>query len=199
MKKFSDIKAVLAPYSGVIYFVLILAGSHFFWKFTMLGDESDNFVSFFGINLSAIFQFGADHVAEATTAVLNFFGINAQLEPFNVIRHDNGQAVRVVWSCTGFKQAYIFVCIIAFYEGPLLKKLWYIPAGLVVVYAFNIFRIAVISAITKLQPDWFYFLHEHLFKYMYYAVIFGMWVYWEEVMVRKQKMKDNHSALNAEQ
>ncbi|MBN2765616.1 MAG: archaeosortase/exosortase family protein [Paludibacteraceae bacterium] len=180
MSTLSDIKKTLAPYYGILYFVVILAVSHFFWKFTMIGDESDNYVSFFGINLSALFQFGADHVAEATTAVLNFFGINAQLEPFNVIRHDNRQAVRVVWSCTGFKQAYIFASIIALYRGPFLKKLWYIPAGLVLVYAFNIFRIAMISAITRVHPDWFYILHEHLFKYMYYAMIFGLWLIWEE-------------------
>lgn len=179
----------LSPYSGVLYFVIILIVSHFFWKFTVLGDDSDNRVTFFGLNLSGLFIFMSAHVAEATTALLHFFGINAQLEPFNIIRHDNGQAVRIVWSCTGLKQAYIFTCIIAFYRGSTLHKLWFIPTGLLVVYAFNIMRIAMISAITRNHPDWFDFLHEELFKYLFYAVIFGMWVFWEEKIVPLNKIK----------
>lgn len=179
----------LSPYSGVLYFVILLIVSHFFWKFTVLGDDSDNRVTFFGLNLSGLFIFMSAHVAEATTALLHFFGINAQLEPFNIIRHDNGQAVRIVWSCTGLKQAYIFMCIIAFYRGSTLHKLWFIPTGLLVVYAFNIMRIAMISAITRNHPDWFDFLHEELFKYLFYAVIFGMWFFWEEKIVPLNKIK----------
>lgn len=179
----------LSPYSGVLYFVIILIVSHFFWKFTVLGDDSDNRVTFFGLNLSGLFIFMSAHVAEATTALLHFFGINAQLEPFNIIRHDNGQAVRIVWSCTGLKQAYIFICIIAFNRGSSLHKLWFIPTGLLVVYAFNIMRIAMISAFTRNHPDWFDFLHEELFKHLFYAVIFGMWIFWEEKIVPLNKIK----------
>lgn len=183
-----NIKKIRTQYGGIIYFVLILAVAHFFWKLTMKGDESDNFVSFFGINLSCFFQLAADHVAYAVTEILNLLGINAQLEPGNIIRHDNGRAVKVVWSCTGLKQGYIFVAIILFYKGPFLKKLWYIPLGLALVYAFNIFRISFISAITKHHPDWFDLLHEHILKYLYYALIFGLWVYWEEVLRKKKSI-----------
>ena len=39
-----------SPYQGVIYFVVVLIITHFFWKFTMVGDESDDVVTFFGLN-----------------------------------------------------------------------------------------------------------------------------------------------------
>ncbi len=181
--------AKIVPYSGVIYFVVILVASHFFWKFTVLGDESDTLVTFFGLDISAPFNYLASHVARVTADLLQTLGFSVQLEPNNVLRHENNTAVRIVWACTGLKQAYIFICIIAFYRGPIIKKLWYIPAGLVVVYLFNIFRIAAITAIIEQHPGWFDILHEHLFKYLFYVVIFGMWVLWEEKISRKKTVE----------
>ena len=51
--------AALVPYSGVIYFVVILMVSHFVWKLTVLGDESDLVVTFAGYDISAPFNFMA--------------------------------------------------------------------------------------------------------------------------------------------
>jgi len=176
----------LVPYSGIIYFVFILVISHFTWKYTVLGDESDTLVSFFGLDISPPFVWMSHHVASASVAVLHFFGSNIELEPNNVLRNENNNAVRVIWACSGIKQAYIFFCIIAFYRGPWLKKLWYIPLGLALVYLFNIFRISSIAAMVEQHPDWFRFIHEYFFKYLFYGMIFGLWVLWEEkISVRK--------------
>lgn len=179
----------LLPYKGVLLFFIVLFTSHFFWKFTVLGDESDEVVTFFGWDISAAFNLMSKHVADAVYAILNFFGYEMKYYlKHNVLSHENGSAVRIVWACTGLKQAYIFSCIIAFAAGPILKKLWYIPSGLVVVYLFNIFRIAAITAIIKDYPNSFDFWHEHFFKYAFYGVIFLMWVFWEE-KIRKEKVK----------
>lgn len=182
----------LLPYKGVILFFVVLFISHFFWKFTVLGDESDDVVTFFGMNISAGFNLMAKHVADTVYVILNFFGYEMEYCPArNILRHENGSAVRIVWACTGLKQAYIFLCIIAFAVGPILKKLWYIPVGLVVVYLFNIFRIAAIVAIIKQYPQSFDFWHEQFFKYTFYGVIFLMWVLWEE------KIKHPKQAISA--
>ena len=185
MKSRFKIPESIEPYSGIIYFVVLLMLSHFFWKFTVLGDETETVVTFFGMNLSAPFNLMADHVAKVTTRMLEIMGYSISLSADNVVRHDNNVAVHVVWACTGLKQAYIFVCIIAFYRGTLKNKLWFIPLGLLVVYLFNIFRIVAITALIKEHPEWFYILHEHVFKYLFYVIIFGMWVYWEEVVSKK--------------
>lgn len=175
----------LEPYSGVIYFLTILFVSHFLWKFTVLGDESDLLVTFFGLNISAPFNQMAAHVAQATYSGLHFVGSSIQLEANNVLRYPNDVAVRIVWGCTGLKQAYIFFCILAFSKGSLLKKLWYIPVGLVAIYLFNIFRISAITFLIENHPNWFDFLHMHFFKYLFYALIFGMWMLWEERISKK--------------
>ena len=194
MKKLS-LPPALLKYQGVLYFIVVLLTSHFFWKFTMKGDESDDAVTFFGIDLTPGFEAASTHVAITTAFFLDLTGFDVTLNKDNVIRHTNGNAVKIVWACTGLKQAYIFFCIIAFYAGPWKRKLWYIPAGLVVVYLFNIFRITYISAAMKDHPEQFDLLHLYIFKYLYYGVIFLMWVLWEE----KIRIKSQESRVKSQE
>jgi len=175
----------LRPYSGVIYFMVVLVCAHFFWKLTVKGDDSDTIVSFLGMNISAPFNFMATHVANVTTNILHWLGYEIRQFDNNIIKHTNGEAVRIVWSCSGLKQAYIFVCIIAFYAGNLKKKFWFIPLGLLVVNLVNIARITVITALVKDIPQHFDLMHEYVFKYLFYIILFGMWVVWDEKIVKK--------------
>lgn len=184
---------LLVPMRGIIYFFIILLVAHFFWKFTMLGDESNEVVTFFGLDLSAGFNTMVVHLTEMVYKALVWLGYDVEIVGNNIIRHDNGAAVRIVWACTGYKQAYIFTAIILFYKGPFLRKLWYIPAGLVVVYLFNIFRMVMIIAAIRKNPDSFEFLHEGVYKYMFYGVIFLMWVLWEEKL---RKFADQKKEIN---
>jgi exosortase/archaeosortase family protein len=170
----------LNSYRGIINFMIILLITHFAWKFTVIGDESTTEVKFLGIDISAPFNVLTDNIAKTTAIVLTTIGDEITLSDNHVIRHKNGVAVHIVWACSGLKQMYIFICIIAFSRGPWKMKLWYIPLGIIVVYLFNIFRISFITSVIQYHPTWFDFLHEHALKYMFYAVIFGMWVYWEE-------------------
>ena len=180
----------IKSYVGIIYFVIILLLSHLLWKLFVLGEESDTIVTLLGFDISYPFIWMSRHIASVSVSILNFIGFDTVLEPNNVILHTSvKKGVRIVWGCTGIKQAYIFFCIILFYRGPWLKKLWYIPLGLLVVYLFNIFRIAFITGFIRYNSSAFDFLHEHLFKYLFYGIIFLMWVFWEEKIVLKRRPK----------
>lgn len=170
----------MVPLQGVLYFFVVLLVAHFFWKFTMKGDESNTVVSFLGLDISSAFNFMVIHLTEIIHSILLWMGFDVEIVGNHILRHDNGAAVKIVWACTGYKQAYIFAMIILLYKGPFLRKLWYIPAGLIVVYLFNIFRMTMIVAAIRKNPDSFEFLHEGVYKYMFYGIIFLMWVLWEE-------------------
>lgn len=174
--------------SGVIYFIIILLASHFFWKFFVVGDESGDFVKFFGLDITYPFVVMAEHIAELTHKALNLLGYDTMLQSNNVIRHTTGSrsSVCVIWGCSGIKQAYIFFCIIAFYKGPWKHKLWYIPTGLVLMYLFNNFRIIFITAIVEKHPNQFDLWHEYILKYAFYGMIFLLWVVWNEKFVTKK-------------
>lgn len=177
-----------ANYKGIIRFAIILLFAHFFWKFTMKGDDSDDEVIFFGIELTKPFNWSSTHVADVVYYTLGKIGYEVEREPGNVIRHtETRNAVRVVWACTGLKQAYIFAMILLFSAGPWKRKLWYIPSGLVLVYLFNLFRITYITAVVHHHPERFEYLHEHFFKYLFYGLIFMMWVLWEEKISKVKK------------
>lgn len=178
----------LAPFKGIILFAVILMLSNYFWKYNILGDEAsglNSIITFWGINISAPFIWMAKHVAHASETILQTLGYNVRLKPDNILGFANGNSVQIIWACTGLKQAYIFICIIAFNRGPWIKKLWFIPLGLLLVYLFNIFRIACITACIEHHPDWFHILHLYIFKYAFYALIFIIWVWWEEKLAGK--------------
>jgi exosortase/archaeosortase family protein len=178
----------LQPYKGVIYFVVILLLSHFFWKFTVLGDDSNTKVTFFGINISAPFIYFSNLTASLSVRILHLFGSTVELFNENVLRYaGENTGVRVVWACSGLKQAYILLCIILFYRGPFIKKLWYIPPGVFILFCYNVLRIVLITAMVKNHSEWFHFLHEYFFKYLYYGIIFLMWVIWEEKIAKPEK------------
>jgi exosortase/archaeosortase family protein len=182
----------LEPYRGVILFAIILMASNFFWKYNIKGDEDqglNSLVTCWGINITPPFVWMAKHVALVTQLILQTLGFNISLNPDNILRYPNGNGVQLIWACTALKQAFIFICIIAFNRGSWKKKIWFIPLGLLVVYLFNIFRISVIAGCMENHPNWFEFLHLYALKYIFYGIIFLMWVFWEEKIAGKSSIK----------
>lgn len=176
----TSIKHFLEPYRGVIQFCVVLAACHFFWKYTVIGEETGDVVTFFGWNISAPFIWMSKHVALAAHAIINFFGGEVQYLSNNILRFANGQGVQIVWSCSGIKQAYIFTCIILFSRGPWKHKAWFIPAGVLVCFLINIVRIIILVVVIENHQAIFKVLHESVLKYIFYGIIFLMWVLWEE-------------------
>lgn len=61
------------------------------------------------------------------------------------------------------------------------------------------FRMVMIIAAIRKNPESFDFLHEGLYKYMFYGIIFLMWVLWEEkfvnLRVEKSKLKKSDESV----
>jgi exosortase/archaeosortase family protein len=183
----------LEPYRGAILFAVILMVANFFWKYNVLGDEDEglnSLVTLWGIDITTPFVWMAKNVAIVTEFILKILKFDVILKPDNTLGYPNGNGVQIIWACTGLKQAYIFLCIIAFNRGSWKKKIWFIPLGLLVVYIFNIIRIAVIAACMENHPNWFELLHLYAFKYIFYGIIFLMWVLWEEKIGNRQPKPD---------
>lgn len=186
MIKLPKLPEKLEPFRGIILFAVVLMLSNFIWKYNVLGDEEANIhsaITLWGMDITAPFTAMAIHVASLSRNILNTLGWDVVLTSENALGYTNGNFVRVIWACTGLKQAYITLCILLFARGKWKNKLWFIPLTLAVVYVFNVFRIAFIAASIKHHPEWFEFLHLYAFKYAFYGVIFLMWLLWEEKIV----------------
>lgn len=72
----------------------------------------------------------------------------------------------------------LFAGFILAYPGNFKHKLWFIPAGLVIIFILNVARIAGLAYIQKCCPQHIDINHHVVFKYVVYAFIFLMWLFW---------------------
>jgi exosortase/archaeosortase family protein len=178
----------LKPYSDVIIFMVTLLVANYAWKWTMVGDENGDCVTWFGLDITAPFEFMACHIASVVYWLVSLFRDNAYMSDPHTIRFVGGTGTTIIWGCTGLKQSFIWLCLILTVKGTTatsgkalwLKKLWFIPLGWVCCYAFNILRIFLIALLIEQHPNWFPLLHDYIFKYLFYGMLFGLWVWFVE-------------------
>lgn len=172
-----------SSYRNVIMFMLVLLLSNAFWKLTIRGDEdarlTSSKVTWCGLDVTPAFDVMAQHVAKATYRVVRFFNGSVHLRDGNHLFFDNGVGSVIVWSCSGLKQIFIFMCILLFSVGPWKHKLWFVPLGVLLCDVVNILRISAITMLIENHRTWFPILHDHIFKYLFYLLIFLYWVIWD--------------------
>ena len=201
---------LLKPFSGILQFVFLLFFFHFSWKIAIDGDRDGNQIFFFGeeIIIPWIQNTACSWLTEATSWFVRLFpnDKNLLVENLTVYFPDGGIYINIFWGCTGIKQMFIFAGIMLFYRSFYLtkkssngkyavrfrfdyNKLWYIPLGCILLTVYNVVRIGSIVLLTKGHPERFEFLHDELFRWIYYGIIFLLWVIWEEVFFQKKNKK----------
>ncbi|MDR0834927.1 MAG: exosortase/archaeosortase family protein [Candidatus Symbiothrix sp.] len=194
------LKKQLRSQQSIIYFLLLLFLFHFSWKLVIDGDIDSEFMYVFGQNVTPGW---VGSVCRGLTAVAGWF-IHLFPNTQDLVIDSNrlyfpggGPGIRIIWGCIGFKQLFIFCGIMIFYR--LLpwrryerNKLWYIPLGCVILTIYNIIRIGSLTMLTNGHPERFESLHDGIFRYIYYTIVFILWVIWEEKFVRN-KMPIEHT------
>ena len=181
-----SLKQRFEPYRDVIVFIVTLLVANYAWKWTMQGDDYGSQVTWLGLDVTAPFEFMACHVASAVFWLVSLFRDTVFMPDEHTIRFASGSGTTIVWACSGLKQSFIWFCLILTVlpvnanARLWLHKLWYIPLGWVVCYAVNILRLFAIAMLIEHHPEWFHMLHDYLFKYLFYAILFGMWVIFVE-------------------
>ena len=187
--KFRSLKQLFEPYSDVIIFVVTLFAANYFWKWTVSGDENGDMVTWFGLDITAPFEFMACHIASVVYWLISLFRDTAFMSDPYTIRFASGTGTTIIWGCTAIKQSFIWFWLIATVRpwnyqlstiNYQLSKLWYIPLGWLCCYLFNILRIFLIALFIEHHPEWFHLLHDYIFKYAFYAMLFGLWVIFVE-------------------
>jgi exosortase/archaeosortase family protein len=110
----------------------------------------------------------------------------------SAINKDGGWACVVIApECASLKQWMHWLFLMILFPGPWKHKLWYIPAGLVIIEWTNVVRICGILLMQIAWPNinihfmgndinTFHFAHDYIFKLFFYLIIFLMWVLWVE-------------------
>lgn len=87
--------------------------------------------------------------------------------------------------CSGLKQFLQVTLLFLIYPGPWKHKLWYIPLGILLMHATNLFRIVGLTVVLHHWPEYWKFSHDYIFRPLFYVVIFTMWMVWEEKFARQ--------------
>lgn len=178
--KTNDIRAFFERYRDILLFAVCLFAANFLWKLMIQGDESTNEVVWLGRDVTLPFRTLSEHIARMVFGLTSLFTNTVHYREPSSIVFDSGFSYMVVWSCTAIKQSFIWLIIMLFARGNQRHKIWFTPFGWLVAYAFNIVRIAAIGLLCEHHPGMFEFYHVYLFKFLFYAIFFALWVWWVE-------------------
>lgn len=128
------------------------------------------------------------NLAQAGAAIMRVVGYDA-----SVVRPDVGLSqiavggnpiVHIEHGCNGIALMVLFAGFILAYPGPWRKKLWYIPAGVVVIHLVNILRVAGLAINHQVSHSSFEFNHKYTFLIIVYAFVFWLWMIWANRLAR---------------
>lgn len=190
-----EAKYKLTPFREVGLFMIIILAVHFLYRLLARND-----FQVLGIQIISpdIFNYVATvlfkHSLWINKHILGLhFAINGNnfyfLNPNYPIESNMYQSwLGVGESCSSVKQSIQFISLMLLYPGPWKHKLWFIPTGILIIHIVNIFRIVSLSIIlvTINSQDVFTFSHDWILRPFFYVVIFGMWVFWTEKIMKKK-------------
>ena len=191
-----EIKYKLTPFREVGLFMIILLVVHFLYRLL----ARNNF-QVLGLQIipPELFDFAANilfknslwinkHILglHFTTNGNNFYFLNSK---YPIESNAYIGWLGVGQSCSSLKQSIQFISLMLLYPGPWKHKLWFIPSGIIIIHIVNIFRIVSLSVllVTINSQQIFTFSHDWILRPFFYVVIFFMWVYWVEKIVKKKK------------
>jgi len=174
-------KHKLQPIVDVLIFALIIYFFHWLWWNGGLKHFLSQYAAF-----KETEAFLANQVfLPASWFVQHIIGYD--IHPLNnTLYFPNNGYIAVEGSCSGLKQMYEWIALLLLFPGPWKHKLWYLPAGILILHIENIFRIIILSIVVMHWPAHWDFIHMWIMRPFYYVVIFLLWVIWVEKFRRNK-------------
>lgn len=188
----------ISSFMPIGIFAIVLLAANAFWKLTIQGNEDGTGdVFWLGMNLTPLYTMLSQHTTRVVYLLVHAIHSHLSMTTPISLHYAQGTGISIIWGCIPIKQSFIFTCImlasapyICAREQRAWHKLWVIPTGIIAIYLFNIFRIAMVLLLIEQHPSWFEILHAYIFKYLFYAFLFAIWVIWEEKMNSSDKHPD---------
>ena len=122
-------------------------------------------------------------VARQTKTLLNSIGYNANVlphpdEPSMKIIINGKFVARVIEGCNGISIINLFLSFVIAFAGKPKTTFLYCFAGSIIIYAFNLVRIVILSAGLYHYPWRRDILHNIIFPMLIYGTVFILWMLW---------------------
>lgn len=124
---------------------------------------------------------------------VELFGFEAVIygKTIRIVDELLAQGVYLDRGCMGRNVMLGYAGLIAMFPGGFKHKLWYIPAGLVILVFVNILRISGLAIIAYCCPEYSDINHHFVFKIAAWGVIFLLWVIWFKRFSNTKKTSPN--------
>lgn len=175
-------------YKGVIWFLTVFLGSYVFFSF----------LYYLYLENSAYSQYYPDFfthlVALQSSSVVSIFGYETQLAASTVIPAmdlylDDLLVARIIEGCNSLSVIILFMAFMLAFFGRLKQTLLFIFSGVVIIYAMNLVRIALLTIGLHEVPQYGQFLHEIAFPLVIYGTVFLLWVLWIRIYSKQQSVR----------
>lgn len=98
--------------------------------------------------------------------------------------------------CNGLTLFALFSGFVIAYPGPLKRKLWFIPLGILSIHLINLLRIIALVFITLYWPEYLELNHTYTFTILVYSYVFFLWMIWANKLAQN-KINNQVESSNA--
>ena len=123
-------------------------------------------------------------IAAASASVLRGLGFAATVDYslpshiLNLVVLNGKPAVVVGPPCNGLVLYALFAGFVVAFPGQALRKLWYIPAGIALIWVLNVLRVVALALNHEYSRESMDFNHHYTFTFVVYSFIFVLWMLW---------------------
>lgn len=169
-------------FGDFLYFVLITFGFHFFFRYWAA------YLDYWPIKntITEVYSLLSKIVFEQSALVVSFLlNDKVTISDQQFIFINNG-IITIGHGCSGLKQILQFIMVFLFIRGSFLKKLWFIPLGVLAIHLTNLFRVISLSVIIIYKTEYWQLSHDYILRPFFYVIIFIFWLVWIEKLNPKK-------------
>ena len=151
--------------------------------------------SVFGINYSLLTEF-SKLLSFQSNFILSIFNfqtsteIHGDMVVAKILGYPYSHGVWIGEPCNGIKIFGLFSIFILSFRGDLIKKLIFIPIGILIIHFLNIIRIALLTYISAVNPYILDFNHNITFQLFIYGSMLALWYLW---IIKFSKVKSHEN------
>ena len=161
----------------LITFIPLIITWYFTYHYLYKIDDLMNFDSDLLTGFSKILSSQSNFIL----SIFNFqtsIEIHGDMVVAKIIDYPYSHGVWIGEPCNGIKVFGLFAIFILSFKGDLIKKLIFIPIGILIIHFLNIIRIALLTYISAVNPYILDFNHNITFQLFIYGSMLALWYLW---------------------
>jgi exosortase family protein XrtF len=179
----------IPEFKFLITFIPLIITWYFTYHYLYKIDDLLNFDSDLLTGFSKILSSQSNFIL----SIFNFqtlIEIHGDMVVAKIIDYPYSHGVWIGEPCNGIKVFGLFAIFILSFKGDLIKKLIFIPLGILIIHFLNIIRIAVLTYISAVNPYILDFNHNITFQLLIYGSMLALWYLW---IIKFSKVKSNEN------